>query len=876
MKQKLISLILTAVTLCTAFSFTVPAKAVTEPAHSQDIALLEGLKLLECIENVPSENDEVTRAEFISIVMKILTYKTGVSSHAVSPFLDVDSDTDGYDYICAAYEQGIANGYEHRFFPASSITYRDAVKILLDVLGYYSLAMDNGGYFDGYLKIANNTKIMKGVSGTLGEPITFGNAAKLFANALNMEMIEAKPTYHGFEFEETDNTMMEIRMGVYTGKGILSENEFTSLNTINGSGISGCVTIGNYSGFLYKSFKPEEYLGYYVEYYYTAENNTILYLNNADKKNNVITVADSEIDKFSFDNRQFVYIPEGKRSTLRKSIPADAVVIVNGKNKPQYTEQDLMPKEGSVTLISNDGDSDIDVVIVTSYTEYFVGAVNKTDKVIVDYYDNTRKLDMSDEYTDRSAIIVDFDSNMLDFDAIKEHMVISAVVSEDGTYIRGVLSDKSLDASIEKVQKSDSGNPSISLSDGNSYRVSSAIADKMEQIFPVGVNGTVYFDSEDRVAGFIYQVNFTKYGFYIKAYNDDSGDMYVKLLDIYGEIKEYKAVKTFKLDDIKIGEKSEEMPKTSKVVLYTLDIQGNIKRIDTEEGGKTGNNYTITSIYGDDFLTNSYYPGFNSFRGKLWLDDTTVVFMCPKNPAGASETDYVVTDRKSLEKRDYEYKGYTTKKYSTKPEVVHVNVSGNTVQSLSTSSEMGVITDLYQTINDDDELIAGVSIVNEKGIFEYKTILNDEIQEKISNLSVGDYVAFNIGMNNILTNIDYIYNIDGEINSASDVSNLLGDGISYFSALWECQIGYVYNNENGYMGLSKTRPRTEGIPEDLRIFQRKDKTKVILVDTSRSVKRGRVSEADWGDISDYLNYNEADRVVISNGNCDLKLVVIYR
>ena len=121
-----------------------------------------------------------------------------IAAHAGSAFPDVSDDA---DYAWAAKltnemgifagdnngnfnpDQGIINGYGNgKFGPSDTVTYEQAIKMLMAGIGYGDAAVDAGGYPNGYISVADNYGLLDGVENTFGTVITRANIAVLVAN----------------------------------------------------------------------------------------------------------------------------------------------------------------------------------------------------------------------------------------------------------------------------------------------------------------------------------------------------------------------------------------------------------------------------------------------------------------------------------------------------------------------------------------------------------------------------------------------------------------------------------------------------------------------------------------------------------------------
>lgn len=89
------------------------------------------------IMTVTNYTQQVTRAEFAKMLVNASTYRENLPVSNVSVFSDVSKDHPYAVYIRIAASQGWMTGYLGGMFkPDDSITYKDAVKALLAMLGY--------------------------------------------------------------------------------------------------------------------------------------------------------------------------------------------------------------------------------------------------------------------------------------------------------------------------------------------------------------------------------------------------------------------------------------------------------------------------------------------------------------------------------------------------------------------------------------------------------------------------------------------------------------------------------------------------------------------------------------------------------------------
>ena len=111
----------------------------------------------------------ITRREFALIVCRILGMEKEIKMNVQTPFTDVTVDDPASGSIKIVSEMGIIKGYgDGRFGPDDTISYEQAVKAMVCMLGYEFQAINMGGYPAGYLLVAREKGLTGNVDGTIG------------------------------------------------------------------------------------------------------------------------------------------------------------------------------------------------------------------------------------------------------------------------------------------------------------------------------------------------------------------------------------------------------------------------------------------------------------------------------------------------------------------------------------------------------------------------------------------------------------------------------------------------------------------------------------------------------------------------------------
>lgn len=127
----------------------------------------------------------VTRAEMAAIICRMLGETEDLAVDG-SIFADVPAAHWANGYVVRAASLGIVNGYgDGKFGPSDTVTYEQAITMLIRAIGQESDAVNAGGYPDGYLLVARQNGFLNGMDFQRGTPFTRANVAKLLLNYYN-------------------------------------------------------------------------------------------------------------------------------------------------------------------------------------------------------------------------------------------------------------------------------------------------------------------------------------------------------------------------------------------------------------------------------------------------------------------------------------------------------------------------------------------------------------------------------------------------------------------------------------------------------------------------------------------------------------------
>lgn len=150
------SLVLVGVfTLCPAFATNSFPDVEENAAYAEAVEYLNDVGIMQGDDKGNFSPDKnVTRAEMAVIICRMIGEDTSATDGTV--FSDVPANHWANGFIIKAAELGIVSGYGNgKFGPSDTITYEQALAMVINALGMGGDATNEGGYPDGYLVVAN-------------------------------------------------------------------------------------------------------------------------------------------------------------------------------------------------------------------------------------------------------------------------------------------------------------------------------------------------------------------------------------------------------------------------------------------------------------------------------------------------------------------------------------------------------------------------------------------------------------------------------------------------------------------------------------------------------------------------------------------------
>lgn len=167
-----------------------------DPDFQDAINLCQALGIMQNYEDGTFRPDnKVTRAEFSTILIRLLSLEQAAEAiDEPSKFNDVADNHWAKKQINLLYTLGYINGVGNgQFMPDGNITYEQAVKTLVVILGYGILAdTSSEPWYTTYITIGAKIGLLKKTQFEISETLTRAQLAQLISNALDIELLMEK------------------------------------------------------------------------------------------------------------------------------------------------------------------------------------------------------------------------------------------------------------------------------------------------------------------------------------------------------------------------------------------------------------------------------------------------------------------------------------------------------------------------------------------------------------------------------------------------------------------------------------------------------------------------------------------------------------
>ena len=394
-------------------------------------------------------DSNITRAEFAQLVVNMMNHKDiALTMESASYFTDV-ADSPYKGAINLLYKEEIISGTGYGTFePNRNVRYTEACKMLVKALGYHVIVSDTS--LDSYTFLAGTIGVTDNVDSSK-EYITVKDMLVMVDNCLDIGRMV--PMYYNdniapsyiIDEEDTFRSLFEKSTpdGTIKMEGIVTADASTYLYSERESlkdtqlEISGQV-------FDFNGVAPLGFVGKHVYFYVLVDadgNYGDVVSITATNKNTVVSIDGGDMASYSNMGMKF-YISETKTTEIDTNLSTKW--IYNGV--PGAYCLDNVDYDGNVQIIAIDNNEDeiFDVVSVYEYKDAVVERVDAESMTVVFetgyYYKNEKNICFDEEEEDINVRYFDAEGNVTNFNAIQPGDVLSIAKSNNGKYVRVVIS----------------------------------------------------------------------------------------------------------------------------------------------------------------------------------------------------------------------------------------------------------------------------------------------------------------------------------------------------------------------------------------------------------------------------------------------------
>ncbi|MBR5157187.1 MAG: S-layer homology domain-containing protein [Clostridia bacterium] len=840
----IVAAVMTAGMSLTSFA-ALPGDAVGS-AYEEAIETLGALEIMVGDEESGNFRPEapIKRSEFAKVAVEAMGLgAVAESSTQKTKYPDVVENHWANGYINVATQQGVVIGDDQQNFrPDDSITYAEAMTILVRIIGHEPSAEAKGGFPSGYLVVGSQNGINKNATANANEAVVRGMVAQMTFNALTVKLMEQVGFGNDVKYEVVDKTLLEDTLDtqkVYAqitavgtssinGTSSLKDNEVRLGEKVYEVSDKALNDVRNLLGF--------NVVGYVKEFDNGDEK---LILARAEKsKNHSVKISTDDIESVTSTETMHTldyWLDKDKDSdTQQIDIAIDAKMIYNGK-AVDFDAALIKPEAGRIVALDHNNDDIYDIVFVTSTENYVVEEVVTSSNRITDKYGKPSLV--LDPKNEEIKFVISRGGQLLSVSDLEEWDVLSVAKSKDGKIINIEVSSESVTG---KVAEKDGDKIFIN---GEEYKV----AKNYTETINLNDEGTFYLDVEGKIAAVDATATLSSNYAYLTAAGMKSGFdkvLEVKLFTKEGETKVLTSTEKIKLNG-KSGKLAEEALNALKdgdgnvaaqLVTFELNKDGEISQLNTAVD-KTESGEINKNVFTKNVQASLKYKEASKKLGEYNIDANTIVFDIPEGKTHT--TDFAIGNIDLFEDgTEYNVSIYDIGEDMTAKVIIVTNSQG--VANLE--APLAVIDQITTVNNDDNENVQKVyAYVNGERVSYVTAEDGILVNGEDAALKRGDIVQFKLNSKNEVENIRVLFEVankgtEAETQVAEDLLTVYGRVVKKFANSINVQVGegkvknYSISDAKVYeVDTAKTNNAIKVVtPGDIAQYDELDQSRVFI------------------------------------------------
>ncbi len=829
--------------------------------------LKEAKELLDLLHKEVLFEDGVTisRGLFVS---KLINLTNTITIAPESYFFgDVKSFTENADSIYTAVDKGWiskSDEFEHE----RPILPNEAIKILVNMMGYTAIAEDKGGYPGGYLYVANSTDLTDYID-LSKDFLTVDEAYMLLFKSLTALV----PNQVGFgeteRYAEGFDNMLYLSHRIKTVEGRVSA---TPYNTLYGE---EPITKRNILGINEEEYDCEfadwDMLGTYVRGYIKCTDNSeeVIYLREMYERTKI-----SLSDISRKDGTRVFYWTENSKKEKYINLASKFNLIVNGRKVTEKINDYFVAGAGEIVFSDDETQNGCETVYINNYDYITVSNID----VLNGYISDENSAEYSDDLSDVIYSIQNNSGQSLSIEDVKKGETFRKIKSLDGKLVILQRIGDTMEGVINKIEDS------LITVDNTEYIISDYFYDNYFETLKLGAKSIFVIDEEILVSAVVGKTAM-QYGFLLDCAQDGifQNTVIVKIYTSAGEFEEYKLRERLTIDG-ENGKNSDTFVnmfnRQPQLIRYGLDGNGQIAYIDFESEElpeKPG-------IYPDErnCLTKySYFPSGMRYKSS----NATMQGYCNMNnaiifsiPNDIKKEKLFAVQTKSVLVNDKTYTGEFYNMDENGAVSVMVYRNDNPFKISARPVPMLVKSVAIEQSDDGEEVYAIYGYYNNNYTTVYMPMDTEVTKEVISGttkesshplLSSGDVITIGLNSKNEVTELKVIFDARKDVfsfNTEKVNTNTNASEMYYY--------GMVYSAGDNHMAIA-TKEKPGGGYDFAQEHLRYLNTNVSLI-VRYNVKTGEIRPMTAADIKTYKTEgNNAHLALVGQDSYVTRSIILY-
>lgn len=451
MIKRVISVILIIATLFTCVC--VSAEETAELSVNENaVKLLEDLKII--YPKIEEQyHSSVTRADFAVYAARALGINDMTDPGDIRYYIDMAMyDYASYSVNCLVERGVLSVGEDRMFRPAEPITYSEAVKIVVCMLGYRPVAETKGGYPIGYNVTASRLDLLDGISENAEQLFTLNDAIAIIYEALIaplyiVDSITIGPdgSMLGYSSSE-DNTLVYEGFGYKYITGILTGYDGMNIS-FDVTASEGQAVVDNIAYKVEDGLELTDWIGSHISIL-VDKDNVICYAYQEPKNEKIIQIDIRDFESYDGNSLVYNYNDKGMKTIDVSS----AIVLYNGAVPESGTKELFKNLEsGTIKVIDFDSDSENDAIVVNDYHAYIYKSANTTKNIIYSKVNGQESLELN---AYQKVDMLDNEGNAIDILDLAVDDVLNVLAATDKSRIKIIVTNEAVSGMVGSVWKS--------------------------------------------------------------------------------------------------------------------------------------------------------------------------------------------------------------------------------------------------------------------------------------------------------------------------------------------------------------------------------------------------------------------------------------